>query len=117
MMLFYSETKKIKYFLPPPPPQKKAHGYERPHYGYTHMCFLYQQPVTWFFTRSRFSDLAQSDPFIKNYYLTFISASMIFFTQKKAHLVSTQGLLTLALWLYKTYTLLSRRQNTLINIL
>ena len=30
MMLFYSETKKIKYFLPPPPPQKKrAHGYER----------------------------------------------------------------------------------------
>ena len=38
MMLFYSETKKIKYFLDPPP-KKKAQGYEHSHYGYTHLCF------------------------------------------------------------------------------
>ena len=37
MLLFYSETKKIKYFLDPPP-KKKAQGYERSRYGYTHKC-------------------------------------------------------------------------------
>ena len=44
MMLFYSETKKIKYFLDPPPPKKKAQGYERSQYGYMHMCLFV--PVT-----------------------------------------------------------------------
>ena len=39
MILFYSEIKKIKYFLDPPP-QKKVQGYERSQYGYTHMCLL-----------------------------------------------------------------------------
>ena len=36
MMLCYSKTRKIKYFLDPPPP--KAQGYERPRYVYTHEC-------------------------------------------------------------------------------
>ena len=40
MMLFYSETKKTKYFLDPPPP-KKANGYERSRYGYKHIVFAY----------------------------------------------------------------------------
>ena len=35
MMLCYSKTRKIKYFLNPP---KKAQGYERSRYGYTHKC-------------------------------------------------------------------------------
>ena len=34
-MLFNSETKKMKYFLPPPP-KKKAKGYERSRYDNTH---------------------------------------------------------------------------------
>ena len=29
MMIYYSKTRKIKYFLDPPPPKKKAQGYER----------------------------------------------------------------------------------------
>ena len=37
MMLFYSETRKIKYILDPPP-KKKPQGYEKLQYGYTHMC-------------------------------------------------------------------------------
>ena len=37
MMLCYSKTRKIKYFLDPPP-KKKAHGYERSRYVYTHKC-------------------------------------------------------------------------------
>ena len=40
MMLCYSKTRKIKYFLDPPPPKKKAQGYERSRYVYTHK-FLY----------------------------------------------------------------------------
>ena len=37
MMLCYSETRKIKYYLDtPPPPKKKAQGYERSQYVYTH---------------------------------------------------------------------------------
>ena len=35
MMLCYSKTRKIKYFLDPP---KQAQGYERSQYVYTHMC-------------------------------------------------------------------------------
>ena len=37
MMLCYSKTRKIKYFLDPPP-KKKAQGYERSRYVYTHKC-------------------------------------------------------------------------------
>ena len=41
MMLFYSETKTMKYFLDPPPKKKKrAQGYERSRYGSTDMCLL-----------------------------------------------------------------------------
>ena len=35
MMICYSKTRKIKYFLDPP---KKAQGYERSRYVYTHKC-------------------------------------------------------------------------------
>ena len=35
MMLCYSKTRKIEYFLDPP---KKAQGYERSRYVYTHKC-------------------------------------------------------------------------------
>ena len=35
MMLCYSKIRKIKYFLDPP---KKAQGYERSRYVYTHKC-------------------------------------------------------------------------------
>ena len=39
-LLFHSKTKKIKYFMDPPPPKKKAQGYKRLQYGYTHMCLF-----------------------------------------------------------------------------
>ena len=59
MMPYYSKTSKIKYFLDP---SKKAQRYERSRYvyKYTHV-FLYNQPVTWIFTRSRLSRLSDSD--------------------------------------------------------
>ena len=41
MMLCYSKIRKIKYFLDPPP-KKKAQGYERSRYVYTHKCFSIQ---------------------------------------------------------------------------
>ena len=75
MILFYSETKKIKYFLDPPPPQKRrrdANGRDMA----TRTCVcLYQQPMTWIFTRSRLSDSAQRNPFIKKYYLIVVAFS------------------------------------------
>ena len=37
MMLCYSKTREIKYFLDPPP-KKKAQGYERSVYVYTRKC-------------------------------------------------------------------------------
>ena len=39
MMLCYSKTRKIKYFLDPP---KKAQGYERSRYVYMHKYFSIQ---------------------------------------------------------------------------
>ena len=49
MVLCYSKTRKIKYFLDPPPPppkkkkkKKKDQGYERLRYVYTHKCFSIQ---------------------------------------------------------------------------
>ena len=94
MMLFYSETKKTKYFLDLPPPKG---GWIRTVaiWLHAHVCVcLYQQPLTWIFTRSRLSDSTQSNPFIRNYYLIIVAFSRLHFSislifiQKKAHLVS-----------------------------
>ena len=41
MMLCYSKTRKIKYFLDPPP-KKKAQGYEWSRYVYKHKCLSIQ---------------------------------------------------------------------------
>ena len=64
MMLYYSKTRKIKYFLdpppPPPPPQRLKDTKGRDMATRTSVC-LYQQPVTWIFTRSRLSSLSGSD--------------------------------------------------------
>ena len=58
MMLCYSKTRKIKYFLDPPPPPK-TQGYDIRDMS-TSVC-LYQQPVTWIFTSSKLSRLSDSD--------------------------------------------------------
>ena len=43
MMLCYSKTREIKYFLDsPPPPKKKAQGYELSRYVYMHKCLSIQ---------------------------------------------------------------------------
>ena len=90
----------LEVFLPPPKKKRRSDTNGREMAPGTHVC-LYPQPVTLIFTRSRLSDLAQSNPFIKDCYLIIIafpahiSAFMIFFIHKKAHLVSTEGPLTL----------------------
>ena len=57
MKLFNFETKKIKYFLDPPPPKKSLRDKKcRDMAARTSVC-LYQQRVTWIFTRSILSDL------------------------------------------------------------
>ena len=100
MMLFYSEKNKIKYFLDPPKKNRRRDMNGRDMALSTCVC-LYQQPVTWSFTRSRLSDSAQSNPFIKDYYLIIVAYSRPHFSiynifiQKKVHLVSTKGPLTL----------------------
>ena len=49
MMLFNSETKKIKYFLDTPPPKKRLRD-TNGRYMATRTCVcLYQQCVTWIF--------------------------------------------------------------------
>ena len=58
MMLFYSKTRKIKYFWTPSKRLKDTNG--RDMSTPTSVC-LYQQPVTWIFTRSRLSRLSDSD--------------------------------------------------------
>ena len=99
-MLFYSETKKRKYFLDPPLQKRRMDTNSRDMAPRTCVS-LYQQPLTWIFTRSRLSDSAQSNPFIRNYYLIIVAFSRPHFSiydifiQKKAYLVSTQGPLTL----------------------
>ena len=69
MVVSYSKTKKIKYFLDPPPPPPKKKRLEnmngRDMATRTGAC-LYQQPVTWIFTRSRLSD-SDYKVFIENY--------------------------------------------------
>ena len=59
MMLFYSKTRKIKYFLDSPLKRlKDTNG--RDMSTRTSVC-LYNQPVTWIFTRSRLSSLSDLD--------------------------------------------------------
>ena len=61
MMLCYSKIRKIKFFLDPPPPKKRLNdrnGRDMP--TRTSVC-LYNQPVTWIFTRSRLRSLSDSD--------------------------------------------------------
>ena len=62
MMPCYSKTRKIKYFLDPhPPPKKRLKDTNvRDLSTRTSVC-LYNQPVTWIFTRSRLSNLSDSD--------------------------------------------------------
>ena len=58
MMLFYSKTSKMKYFWDLPKRLKDTN--ERDMSTCTSV-FLYNQPVTWIFTRSRLSRLSDSD--------------------------------------------------------
>ena len=64
MMICYSKTRKIKYVLdnPLPPPKKKrlkdTNGRD---ISTRTSVFLYQQPVTWIFTRSELCRLSDSD--------------------------------------------------------
>ena len=69
MMLIYSKTENKILFGPPPKKRRRdTKGCDMA----TRICVsLYQQPVTWIFTRSRLSDLAQSNPF-KNYHLIIV---------------------------------------------
>ena len=60
MMLCYSKTRKIKYFLDPPPPERLKDTNGRDMSTRTSV-FLYNQPVTWIFTRSRLSSLSDLD--------------------------------------------------------
>ena len=70
MMLCYSKISKIKYILYPPPQKKGLKDTNsRDMSTRTSVC-LYNQPVTWIFTRSRLSSLSDSDnkviPSLKN---------------------------------------------------
>ena len=60
MMLYYSKTRKIKYFCPPPPKKRPKDTNGRDMSTRTSVC-LYNQTVTWIFTRSRLSSLSDSD--------------------------------------------------------
>ena len=55
MMLCYSKTRKIKYFLDPPPSKKTLKNTNGRDMSTRTSVFLYNQPVTWIFTRSRLS--------------------------------------------------------------
>ena len=59
MMLYYSKTRKIKYFLDPPPPKKGSRI--RTIVIMSTRTSLYHQAVTLIFTRSRLSRLSDSD--------------------------------------------------------
>ena len=61
MMLCYSKTRKIKYFLDPPPPKKRLKDMNGRDMFTRTSVFLYNQPVTWIFTRSRLSSLSDLD--------------------------------------------------------
>ena len=100
MMLCYSETRKIKYFLDPPKRLKDImNGLEMS--TRTSVC-LYQQPVTWIFTRSGLSRLSDSDykviPSLKiiiklyTFFQAYISAFMIYCIHEKTKLQLTLNL-------------------------
>ena len=61
MMLCYYKTREIKYFLTPPPPKKRLKDTNGCDMSTRTSVFLYNQPVTWIFTRSRLSSLSDSD--------------------------------------------------------
>ena len=61
MMLCYSKTRKIKYFLDPPPPKKRLKDTNDCDMSTRTSVCLYHQTVTWIFTRSRLSRLSDSD--------------------------------------------------------
>ena len=71
MMLCYSKIRKIKYFLDPPPKKNKrlkdTNGRDM---STRTSVYLYNQPMTWIFARSRLSSLSDSDykviPSLKN---------------------------------------------------
>ena len=95
MMLFNSKTSKIKYFFTPPPKKRLSDRKGHDKATRTSVC-LYQQPVTWIFTRP-----GLSNPFIENYYLiivvfscTHFSIDDIFYTKENTQ-ISTKGTLTL----------------------
>ena len=84
MMLCYSKTRKIKYFLDPPPKMlKDTNG--RDMATRTSVC-LYQQPVTWIFTRSRLSRLSDSDYKVIPSLKIFLSNYSRFFRPTFQHL-------------------------------
>ena len=60
MMICYSKTRKIKYFWTPPPPKKRLKDTNGRDMSTHTSVFLYNQPVTWIFTRSRLSSLSDS---------------------------------------------------------
>ena len=60
MMLCYSKTRKIKYFLAPPPPNKRLKDTNGCDMSTRTSVCLYRL-VTWIFTRSRLSRLSDSD--------------------------------------------------------
>ena len=60
MMLCYSKTRKMKYFLDPPP-KKGLKDTNSGDMSTRTSVFLYNQPVTWIFTRARLSSLSDSD--------------------------------------------------------
>ena len=70
MMLCYSKISQTKYFLDPPPPKKRLKDTNGRDMSTRTSVFLYNQPVTWIFTRSRLSSLSDSDnkviPSLKN---------------------------------------------------
>ena len=61
MMLCYSKTRKMKYILDPPPPKKRLKDTNGRDMSTRNSVCLYQQPVTWIFTRSGLSRLSDLD--------------------------------------------------------
>ena len=61
MMLCYSKTRKIKYFLDPPPQKKRLKETKGRDMSTRTSVFQYNQPVTWIFTRSRLSSFSDLD--------------------------------------------------------
>ena len=75
MMLCYSKTRKMKYFWTPQKRLKDMNGCDM---STRTSVFLYNEPVTWIFTRLRLSSLSDLDYKVIPS-LEIISAFMIFF--------------------------------------